>query len=412
MANQPQDLKNFVFKYGIDKFEIIIPGEKEPIVVDPKGVGGMVIECDYEGSHFPLFRVDVTLDRVVYYKILDYKTEVRFKMRVNKYRLFQDKMDKKSRDFDETFISFLPEEDSLTRDMVQAARNNSDRSANETGTQKMSLYLFKEDDLIKTKKIISTVITSDSMPNITTYLLASAGFKKVLMTPMDNHSSYKEIVLPPYTMLNTISYLETRFGFYKTGAMIFFDIGTTYILKNSLTATAWRKNEYKKVIVHVAKPFNNETAMSGNKINDKDKTFVLDVEPRAVRISKPSILRDQLTGNHRLVVNPLNDATYNLKSKVEQRGDGTYNVLMNPYDNKYANSAEKFMIESSSVILRLTVNDIDRELCQPNKEFLFVFQDKKAQKKYGGNYRLIKADMVYSGAGSNMDSIALLTFKK
>ncbi|WP_171567710.1 hypothetical protein, partial [Brevibacillus sp. MCWH] len=197
-------------------------------------------EKDYENDYFPVIRLDLSLTTELYHEIIENKLDVKFRLRFQK--LVVDENDKvlfKKDVFNSIFTAFIDEstpflskkeyeEAKKTTVLDEKGQHNAALSGND-----VTFYLFNESDLLNSKKIISTVISSANMTQTLAYLLSSSGINKVLMVPLDNSSSYSQIIIPPLTTLGNLIYLDNQYGFYKTGSLIFFDTDCLYILDRS-----------------------------------------------------------------------------------------------------------------------------------------------------------------------------------
>lgn len=400
------------YKYRVESLTVSIGANR--FSVEPKMTSNLVIDKDYDNNTFPIVGLDVAFDTDLYHNIINYKTEAKFHLKVRKFSFEGEKNIDKKDFINDTFITFIDNDSPfLNRDLYnQSVKSTAGKSPSDVGSKKMKLFLFKENDVLKTKTIVNTVISSSGMTNTIAYLYSIAGVKSLLMSPLDNKQSYAEMIIPPMTMLSTILDLEKRYGFYKTGSMIFFDIDLAYLLKRSATATAWKRGEYYKVSMEVPLSSGENAIKSGVTTDTTKKQYSLLVNPSDISVGAPSILNDPMVGVNRLVINPHVAKTYNMKSSTPHLGDGTYKVVVNQYPNDFANSAEIARLNENSRVIRLTHHDGDCDVYRPNKEFTLSFQDKTIHKSHGGKYRLSRTLMVFSGQGSDMSLATTLTFKK
>ena len=406
------DLTFYKYRYSIEALDVIFPKDKEPIKV-PIKQQKIFIERDFENDMFPIIRLDALFDTSLHYRIIAEKNDVRFRIKLRKYRMRQEEVVKTTDTMNATFGIFIDENTpQLDKNLMAASENIAGKQPSQAASSAMSLYLYKEKDLTQTKKIINHVFTSSNMTNVIAYLMASSGFNKVLMTPLDNKASFKEIIIPPLTLKGALKYLESQYGFYTSGSTIFFDIDLVYIIKKSAKLTAWSPGEFTKVVLNVSKSASDKAVMSGMHHDEKKKSYIIQVQPKAITFASPSVLQDQFDGNHRLIINPSIDKTYNIKSKTVQRGDGTYKVVVNPYGNTFMNTAEQYALTSNSSVIMVEVKDIDTSVFSPNKEFAFQFDDKHIHKAHGGTYRLAKTIEIYSGTGSALSVTSRAYFTK
>lgn len=401
----------FNYKYKVMAFEVTFDGKKM-FPIEPKFISGITIDKDFDKNVFPLIAIDVGFDTLMYNNIIANKENVRYRLKLRKIVYEGEKLKSQKEVMNDMFVSFLDGDmPFVNKDMYNASVNVNGPTPTDKASKKIRLYLFKEDDVLKTKKIINLIISSGNMTDALGYLFSVSGIKKVLMSPLDNNKSFSQAIIPPYTLLGNIKYLHKQFGFYKTGAALFFDTDITYLLKKSKRATAWRRGEYTKVVFEVPRMVSENNARSGCITNTDDKLYKMFITAENMSMRAPSFLQDPLEGNHRLVINSSIDKTFNMKSDLDQRGDGTYKVVLNQYSSDYANSAEMSDLQSSAKVIQFAHNDGDINIFTPNKEYLLAFEDRAIQKKYGDYYRLSRVIMTLKGQGDNMAMTAAITLR-
>lgn len=407
------------YHYKVESLDIIFPSEGKQYPVEKGFIKSIMIERDYENDFFPVIRLDLSLSTAFYHKIIANKLDVKFRMRLQKYIYDdQNKLKVKKDVFNTIFSSFIDEATPFLnkKDYEEANKvsllDKDGQSHLTLGENDITFYLFKESDLLNSKKIINTVISSANMTQTVTYLLSKSGLTRVIMVPLDNTNSYSEIIIPPLTVLGNLIYLDNQYGLYKNGTLIFFDIDCLYIIDRSGKCKAFRKGEYKKTILTVRHTINPVSLNPGSYDDAEKKTFYINIDPRNVAISNVAVIRDQTDGNNRLIINPAVGNTLDIKAKTIQRGGGTYKVLYNKYNNSFINSSEKIKVESDNRVINVTMADIDIDAFTPNKEFTFTFEDPSINKEIGGNYRLVNSNFIFVKNGDHFKLNGTATFKK
>lgn len=220
------------YRYRVESLSIIIPGEKEPIQIENGVINSFIIDKNYDKNTFPIFRLNVTLGTDLYYKILHHKLTVKFRMRIQKFISMSDDATKphgteravKSDILNESFCIFLDENTpALYKKTEEAAKKTTaeDKSMQNIAGNDFNFFLFKETDLNNSKKYLNAVMGSTNMLNAVTFCMHNAGISKVLMSPFNNKATYSQVLLPPYTLLGTLTYLENHYGFYTNGSLLF-----------------------------------------------------------------------------------------------------------------------------------------------------------------------------------------------
>jgi hypothetical protein len=269
-----------------------------------------------------------------------------------------------------------------------------------------------EKDLLNTKMHLNTIIEESDMATALTYCLTAGSFSKILMTPIENTIMYKEILLPGLTLLGTLKYLDSQYGLYSRGSLIFFDLDAIYIIDRNPKCTAWRQGEYFQTVFNINSSVNPVYLSPGSYDNEHERRHYINVPLDAINMFNTSVTNDQIEGNHIYIVNSLSGKTTDIKSNAPQRGDGTYKVLFNKYNNEYAAKAEAYRRNENGNIIQINLGDIDIEALTPNKEFLFTFEDLVFNRDHGGSYRIIKSTMVLAKQGEEFSMSVMATFKK
>lgn len=414
MNNIPTKMN--IYKYVIDSFKIILSTEIDPINIDKNHITSIYIEKDYENDHFPILKVNISLDTELYYKILDDKLNVKFHLRLQKIiKTDNNEYNFKNDVINDVFCPFIDDDTPfLNKDMYEKTKET--ENANVSMSNKFNeytFYLFKETDLNNSKKIINNIITEANLTDTITYCLYSSNIKNVLMSPLINKKIYKEILLLPISTLMNLLYLEQQYdGFYNNPALVYFDIDNIYIIDSGLESKAFRKQEPEQTVFTVHHSTNPDSFSSGSLELKDEKKYVININHNSITMNSRSIISDQIDGNNFIVINPNTGENSTIKSKATQRGEGTYKVLINKFNNKRINDYLIKRKKEESNILNTIISNIDIDSITPNKEFLFIFEDQNINKKHGGKYKLIKNICFFVKEGEEFDISLNCDFKK
>lgn len=401
-------------RYIISSFDILIPNE-DPIKVLAANINYMSIEKDFDHDHFPILYFNLNIEPKVYYQIMQNKTSVRFRIRMDKYLYEEDESVKfKELVFNDTFVMFTDENAPfMDEELYDKTREITGDDTQITDfRESYDLFLFKEKDISGTKKVINTVVTSASMMNTVIYLLSSANINNILMTPFDNNAIYNEILLLPIAVIPNINYLEKQYGFYNYGMMLFFDFSTAYCISKRPAATAYRTNEYVDVLIVCNKSANPYSIHPGSYTDDKQKCYILNVSKDNVSMLTDTIISDQLYGNDILVVDPAQGSSNGVNPSVQQWGTASKQVVIDNYSNPYVVKSLEYRKKESDSIIQVNFSDIDIDCLVPNKHFLFSFEDTSVQKDRGGDYRISSAVFDFKKEGLEFSVTGTATFKR
>lgn len=402
------------YKYRINLLEVVIPG-KDTVSILPANINSIGIEKDFDNDHFPILYLSVNMAPDVYYDILENKTTVKFRVRLENYIYDSSNVIRKTNViFNDIFSIFIDDNSSFINKEI----HKKSREIQGGGTMMTDyatpreFFLFKESDLINSKKVINTVISSGTMTTISTFLLSQAGINKVLMTPMDNNAVYEEVLLPPASLIQNLLYLEKHYGMYYHGLLLFFDFERAYFINKRGACTAWQSGEYKDVVIESFKTSNPNSMTLGCYKDADNKTYVVHVSRDNLAMTTSSMIDDQLSGNNVFVIDSANGGYINVKPDVQQRGSGTTKILIDNLNNYYTKTAMNYRKMENDSIITLKLQNIDMAALTPNKKFKFIFEDTAIQKTRGGIYRL--CGVTYSFIKQGVEFIAQVNavFKK
>lgn len=404
-----------VYRYLLT-LEVLFPGEN-PVKINNANINSILIDKDFDNNFFPIFCINLFFETDIYYKIMKNRNSVRFKVKLEKYVHPRDESTTsvfKYRKviFNDIFVSFIKDnEPNIHKDIIDKAEKSTDGNVPYTGTE-FDLFLFKESDMISSKKMINTVIQKGSMTDTLTYLLSKSGVKKVLMAPLDNINSYEEILLMPMPVIQNIIYLEKQYGFYKNGTVLFYDLDNIYLVPKSSTATAYKTGEFKTTILTYYKSDSALSSTSGSYEDKINKTNIIHINKDNISFNSTGLIDEQLTGSNISFVDTTNNEMTTVHPNVQNRNTKNTKVYVNNFSNEYLPTIiENHKSEEDNIISAL-IYDFDMDALSPNKKFVLSFQDTEIQKKYGGNYRITNTKLVMLKQGDAFDISGEIILKK
>lgn len=414
MINIHSNMKHY--KYIIDAFDILLSGESTPIKLDQNNISSIYLEREYDTSFFPILRVTVLLDPKVYFKIIKDKLNVKFRIRLQNFIYDKDNtFEYKTDVLNDTFCAFIDESTPFLNEELFNINRETERAEKTPTTMnnEYTFYLYKEDDLINSKKIINSIISRASLTDIIAYTLYSSDIKNVLMSPLKNNNIYNEVLLLPMTTLKNLIYLEQQYdGFYNNPSLIFFDIDCLYIIDSGLESKAYRKKESLQTLFSICETTNSNSFTTGSFPDEEKRNYVININPDSLTINNNTVLTDQLEGNNFFIVSPSTGDVKNINTETVQRGSGTYKVLVNKFNNpKVGDFLKKKRLEES-MVFNVSISNFDIKALTPNKEFLFVFENPSINKNYTGKYRISKDILFLEKKGDYFDISGNCDFKK
>lgn len=397
------------YRYVITACDILIPN-KEPMKLGIANILGFTIEKDFDNDYFPIFNLQLNLKNTQYYTIIENKTNVKFKIKLEKYAYNNESIvNYKETVFDTIFSVFIDDNSSFidkslynkTEDMLGTVQN----------LNKYDFYLFKDNDITASKKIFNRVVSRANMTDCIVYLLSMSGSNNVLMTPLENNQVYDDIIIPPTTIIQSLIYLEKQYGFYSHGALFFYDFDTVYFIDKRAECTAYRTGEYTSIITQIYKKMNPNSKTPGNYKDPKTKSYTLYVSHDSMRMLTASIVNEQIQSKDINVIDSKYDTSTVVSPNTQSR-NATQSSIVNNFHNKYLNNMINNAKYENDNVLSIDVNDVDLCCFTPNKKFIVSFEDKESNEKHKGNYRLSNYVFTFKKNGEFFVTNGVIQLKK
>ena len=407
------------WRYVVSEFDIIYP--KKTIKLPTERIVGMNIYNDYENNLFPVFRCSVVLEPSKYLEIVENKEDVKFKIRIQKYYRLIGTDDKKSllRDYINDVFTLILDDDAYDPDeglKKSEERTTGDKFNDEDQLRytnnKIDFYFFKSSLIKGMKKTSNAILENCDMSTAIAYLCNSGKIGKVLMSPIENATKYKQIILPPQSIAQNLVYLDNQFGLYKAGSLIYMGLYRGYILNHKGGCTAYQNKEYKETNIMIPDKGKAQTTESCM-LNRKNITDKYNVVLRAddVSISNETVTNNVLSGNNATIVNT-NTEMIDTSSIDSNNTDGSTVVLTTTSENKFISNTFAFQRALNKVVITCSAVDVDLHALEPNKKFNFLFEDTKLAKKYKGMYIISSMNAVFIKSGTEFTVTVGMTFKQ
>ena len=410
MNNIPQ--KYNIIRYVFENMDVIMP-DGNNIKLNTSLIESMYIEKSYSTDIHPILRVRMPIEPLVWYNILKNKTKVKIRLRIVKYVYYEDNTFNYKTMFINKVFGVIIEEDTpflSEKDYAKTQAIEGDTTPDDFADMK-NLYLFLEEDLKATKNPFSGNF-SGTMTDILTYLFSNANVNRVLMTPLDNKKHYDNVILSPTSLIGAINSLDEMYGFYNNGKLLFFDFNYTYLLDKSSKCTAWCRNEYTTTVITVYDNDSTNNMKQGIAFDQPKKTYYINASPSSIAISNKTMGNEHIDSNNIISVNNKDGNIKKIDTDVIQRGTGNYAFVENKYNNNFALSEQKLMIEENSIIINFSTEDIDIDALTPNKEIRVIFNDIQKNKKYGGSYRITKLYSMFQKQGDDFAPTVSIEIKR
>lgn len=256
----------------------------------------------------------------------------------------------------------------------------------------LEVYLFNQKLLNASMKTYNEIYKEDTLQQFIGRLLTKTKHPKVLMSKFENDETYKEMLVPALPAYKAIIYLDQYYGFYKKGAMIFYDVDTLYVINLNGKCTVKRDKEWEKTTMLIT---NIQGSIPGNGMvkREGEEIFYVSFPDDNVNPQKFSIANNASLGSDtKLVIS--DDVDMNVEeadqSYIDQRNQTI--IRQRKDDNKYTADQIKARMEEAEAVLFFEGDNLDISAFTVNKEFTTVFDDQTKQQKYGSEgYRLAYA---------------------
>lgn len=415
----------YLCKYQVPSL-IFISGE-ESLPMDASNILTIEKLDDYEFNIRCILKVSIRVDVRKKLWILKNKRTIVCKFELDKIGMdvdLEEYLINPEIVFNEEFSIFLSDDDESIDIATLEARlaQNSESEVNLTSTEEdyfesqnqMNVYLFQRNLLNASNKTVNKVISKDTLQNMVARLLTETKHEKVLMSPFENTEIYSELLVPAYSAYKGLMYLDQYYGFYKFGALIYYDVDACYILNTNGKITAKRKDEWSETIFMITQ---FDRSIPGNAMVRRagEKVFYCNIPEDNLSVQKFSLMKNVQYGSEAKVVitdGTTIDISQADQSYVDQRN--TYYKYITKGDNQYTAEIIRARMEENESILYITGLNLDINAFTPNKLYKLVFDETAKQEKYGKYvYRLAYAyHYIYLESGNYMSSSHRIVLKR
>ena len=394
------------YLYVVKDIQVLLPDGEENLIIEKNRFMGLDVEDNYEENYFPLIKITLVINSETYYKILKYKNECKFYLRIHKKYMKNEDKTKMSSEQKFLLDTFDLITDENTDDMLNALkekissdnykkRKSEGNVLDETDNNRVSFYLFKS-SIAGTKTNVNKILANANVSDAIAYLMSVAKIKNVLMSQPDNTKVYEELMIPYQSVLKSLGFLDTYYGLYKSGSIIYFGVDYTYIIpyngKCSVTSTSDKSTNTNVVI-----PKSSNTLYSGKlgsvKRKNDESNYVIG-DSTSINIMNKSISNNYLYANDIEVVDSYDENTETSKSNAKSKTENFVKVFQNKTENEFIGDMYTAQTNAKSDIISIRLQNFDVSAFTPNKQFNVIFEDSKYTKKYNGKY--ILAGMSYS----------------
>lgn len=260
-------------------------------------------------------------------------------------------------------------------------------------TQNMlDIYLFDQKLLNASNRTYNDAFTEDTLQFCVGKLLTKTKHDRIVMSRFENDEIYQELLVPALPAYKALIYLDQYYGFYKTGAVIYYDVDKLYILNSNGKITAKQDGEWAETTIMVTQ-LDSSSPGNGMIRKEGEKRFYISINEMNINPQQPSIADNNSYGSEAKIV-VTDDITIDIASSnqsyIDQRNERI--AYTKKDSNKFIANITKARMEENECILYINGDNLDINAFTPNKEYQVIFEETSKMEKYGKyKYRLAYA---------------------
>lgn len=410
------------WKYSVAEFSLIY--STKTVSIETDRLTKFNINNDYENNVFPVIRLTAVLTPSVYEELTQNKNDVKIKLRIQKFYTLKGSTEESlRRDWINTTFSVLMDDNYVNPDNsintdaklnTNGEASNSPTDLNDKNSNVIDLYLYNENSVSSMKTMINTVIKGGSLIHAISYIIAKSGLKNILISPLENNTVYQELLIPPQSALSALRWLDTEYGYYKAGSVIYFGIEKAYILNYKGGCTAWATNEVQETCFLIPERggVHGATECGVEKVKQTTLRNYIAVWQDHTTVRNESNSNDIVEGNNATIINTNTNSITTTQSGAYQKGSGNTNVIMTNSSNKWLGDTYGAQKSANSTVISMSIGDFDIDAVTPNKKFTFLFEDSKYGDTYKGVYMLASASFQFIKNGQNLELNSTMVLKR
>ena len=412
--------KLLIYRY-VPKVLSFIMDDKQ-INLDFSNIMAIEYINNYDTNLMNVLKLTLKLDYRKKLWLIKHRKKIKVKFEFAKFKVSPDMS--ATEDCEEEFINdeftplFVENDTSIDSDLfiklIDESMNEEDDDILQdnllTSEHTIEIYLLKEDIMHSARYPVNRIFTKDTLQNIIAELLTETDHKQVIMDKFENEEEYYELLVPCLPLYKSLLYLDQYFGFYETGAVIFYDIDTLYILNAKMEDPACKDNDETHVNILVDTE-NYVTPGRGMVRKDSDNEFYLSMSEKELNILKYSRSKEDDTGSDITlkIVNPqLTDddrsKDFKFEAEIEYLGENRMKKYINvDREAKYANSVIQARLEENESVIYINADNTDVSVYKPNRVFKLIHAEEKKEKIYKkARYRISSIENYFKPEGDGV----------
>ena len=410
------------WKYHVAEFKVFVNNKEYDLKTRLKSFN---ISHNYETHLYPIFQVQVVMDSDVYYDIMKYKDTAQFHVRIQKYYRKLGKQNASLyRDYiNDKFNLILDDSDFDVDKTIKEEKNIRDYKKTKQSTYNdlvftdniIELFLFKKEYNEKMNMMVNELLQNATVSNAIQYLAGVSGLRNILMSIPDNTTEYSPLIIPPLKIKDAIRWIDTYYGFYKTGMLFYIDSisNIIYILKYDGKCTAYMSGEIKDVNIMIPKRSSKYTSELGGlyRYKNNDGYYII-ANNSNMSIRNETVSYNMIDAMDAVVVDSYTGDISKLISNGETPDSRAVRVINNKTENKWYGDIYTTTTSSKSIVIDAHLGDYDTQSVTPNKRCKLLFQDSDLSRKYNGDYKIMQVNNTFNRDGADFQLNSIIKFKR
>lgn len=393
-------------RYQFDNMQVIV-GDRDPFPINPAMIASFYIEKDFDNACFPYVELVVLVPFWMYNNVVNDPLNVYVSFNL-KYGLFEYELDpgiSMTSELSGKFYAVVSESSPNIDEEWQTKYEETEGVINEKYAYgdivPLQMLLYNTDYYHKASTQVNAILSSTTLVNAATFVLNKAGINKVLMSPPDNRSSYREFKITPIRASHQLWRICNEYAMHKDGSVIFFDLDMCYILAKRANSGAYQSGEWLSTYLMSLSKYHYPSVNSGGcMFYSQDKIYLANIIASTITADSDANISLNTTGNRFTVIDTVTGSVSKVDGTKGSNAEGSKPATTYVYDSG---------ANSSSIIQRQLKENSKRFQCQmthcplsmfkPNKTFVVSLEDPK-YKDNNGKYRITKYAATFSAEGT------------
>lgn len=397
------------YEYTITKLIVKLPTGTN-FEASAMHVQNLYIEKDYDNDIMPILMMQMAMPQHIYKAIAADPYNTTFVMTVVKEINKDGKRESRSVFIDGEFSVSMEDITPHVDENLYEKTRESAMSGDGGGTigDMHNFYTFilqKKDNLKSSKTVINKVLCSANMLNAVATALTLGGAKKVLMSQPDNKTSYTELILLPLQLIQELKYMNSMYGLYKQGLLVFYDFDILYILRKCANTNTFQNNEVKEVTFIIDDASSNNVLLNGSCVENNLGYVSVSQDGFVLRSGVQTVA--QYTGQNTLLIHK--DGT---STNISTNANSPTAVVTTTSHNKYIDSETKLRMSEMECQATIEVMNIDLGMITPNKRYRITSTSSKVASLINTQFRISLVRTIFIREGDYFRAATEIVLKK